>query len=133
MAGAVPPALRLLGAALPRAEAPPLLPVELLADAVGRGDDVALLVLVRRARRQGTGRGWRRPGRGWLVCIILLRLDDRKLQVSSITVEPACKVLGFVQRKLTIQEGFCCLTLQPSIIIKNMVIWDLLELTLHPF
>ena len=50
-----------------------------------------------------------------------------------ITVEPACKVLGFVQQKLTIQEGFCCLTLQPSIIIKNMVIWDLLELTLHPF
>ena len=84
MAGAVPPALRLLGASLPRAEAPPLLPVELLADAVGRGDDVALLVLVRGARRQGTGRGGRRPGRGWLVCIILLRLDDRKLQVSSI-------------------------------------------------
>ena len=49
------------------------------------------------------------------------------------TVEPACKVLGFVQQKLTIQQGFCCLTLQPSIIINNMVIWDLLELTLHPF
>ena len=49
------------------------------------------------------------------------------------TVEPACKVGGFVQQKLTIQEGFCCLTLQPGILIKNMIIWDLLELTLHPF
>ena len=49
------------------------------------------------------------------------------------TVEPACKVRGFVQQKLTIQEGFCSLTLQPSIIIKDMVIWDLLELTLYPF
>ena len=49
------------------------------------------------------------------------------------TVEPTCKVRGVVQQKLTIQEGFCCLTLQPNIIIKNMIIWDLLELTLHPF
>ena len=31
------------------------------------------------------------------------------------------------------QVKICCLTLQPSIIIKNMVIWDQLELTLHPF
>ena len=60
----------------------------------------------------------------------MVKLIDRS---SEYTVEPACKVLGFVQQKLTIQEGFCCLTLQPSIIIKNMVIWDLLELTLHPF
>ena len=60
VAGAVPPALRLFGAALPRAEPPPLLPVELLADAIGRGDDVALLVLVRSARRQRPRRGRRR-------------------------------------------------------------------------
>ena len=36
------------------------------------------------------------------------------------TVEPACKVLGFVLQKLNKQEGFCCLTLQPSIFVNEM-------------
>lgn len=58
MSGAISPPLRFLLAALPEpAQQPPLLPVELLADAVLVRDDVPLLVLMRRggltARRRG--------------------------------------------------------------------------------
>ena len=49
------------------------------------------------------------------------------------TVEPACKVRGFVQEKLTIQEGYDWLTLLKGISIINIPIWDQAKLTLYPF
>ena len=71
--------------------------------------------------------------------MIISRMNISKMSISNMsisnmnTVEPACKVLGFVQQKLTIQQGFCCLTLQPSIFVNKMATWGLLKLTLHPF
>ena len=50
-----------------------------------------------------------------------------------ITVRPACKVLGFVQEKLTTQEGFSALTLEQGNLIMFMPIWYYAKLTLHPF
>ena len=39
------------------------------------------------------------------------------------TVGPACKFRGFVQEKLTLQEGFSSLTLEQGNIIMNMPVW----------
>ena len=49
------------------------------------------------------------------------------------TVRPACKVRGFVQEKLTIQEGFSTLTLEQGNFIMFMPLWCYAKLTLHPF
>ena len=51
----------------------------------------------------------------------------------SSTMRPACKVRGFVQEKLTIQEGFSALTLEQGNFIMFMPIWYYAKLTLHPF
>ena len=50
----------------------------------------------------------------------------------SNTVRPACKVRGFVQEKLTIQEGFSALTLEQGNFIMFMPLWYYAKLTSHP-
>ena len=64
------------------------------------------------------------------VIYLLLQTDPRQ---KADTVWPACKVRGFVQEKLTIQEGFSTLTLEQGNFIMFMPIWYYAKLTLHPF